>query len=62
MNCIIDILCYQKKPIYVVGFGIFGTLESGIDVAPAINVASGKVDKKNKDSPLKFANLCYSRI
>ena len=49
MNCIIDILCYQKKPIYVVGFGIFGTLESGIDVAPAINVASGKVDKNKVD-------------
>ena len=35
--------------------GIF-TLESGIDVAPWINVASGKFDKKNKGSPLKCAN------
>ena len=34
------------------------TLESGIDVAPWINVASGKFDKKNKRSPLKCANLC----
>ncbi len=34
------------------------TLESGIDVAPLINVASGKFDKKNKRSPLKYTNLC----
>ena len=34
------------------------TLESWIDVAPWINIASGKFDKKNKDSPLKCANLC----
>ena len=34
------------------------TLESGINVAPWINVASGKFDKKNKRSPLKYANLC----
>ena len=26
---------------------------SGIDIAPWINVASGKFDKKNKHSPLK---------
>ena len=29
------------------------TLESGIDVPPCINVASGKFDKKNKRSPWK---------
>ena len=33
------------------------TLESGIDVAPWINVASGQFYKKNKRSPLKCANL-----
>ena len=34
------------------------TLESGIDVATWINVASGKFDKKNKQhSPFKCANL-----
>ena len=33
------------------------TIESEIDVAPWINVASGKVDKKNKRSLLKGANL-----
>ena len=32
-------------------------LESGISVAPWINVASGKFDKKNKCRPLKYANL-----
>ena len=36
----------------------FPTLESGIDVAPWLNEASGKFDKENKRSPLKFANLC----
>mgnify|MGYP006903828952 CR=1 FL=1 len=34
------------------------TLDSEINVAPWINVASGKFDKKNKRSPLKCANLC----
>ena len=34
------------------------TLNSGIDVAPWINVASGKFEKNNKCSPLKCANLC----
>ena len=33
-------------------------LESGIDVASCINVASGKFDRKNKYCPLKHANLC----
>ncbi len=36
------------------------TLESGINVAPWINVVSGKFDKKNKHSPLQCANL-YSK-
>ena len=35
------------------------TLESGIDIAPWINVASGKFDKNNKPSKRnKCANLC----
>ena len=34
------------------------TLESGIDVAPRINVASGKFVKQNKHSHLKCAILC----
>ena len=34
------------------------TPESEIDVAPWINLASWKFDKKNKHSPLKCANLC----
>ena len=34
------------------------TLESGLNVAPWINVASGKFYKMNKRSPLKCANLC----
>ena len=39
-------------------FRYLRTLESGIDVAPWIKVASGKFDKKNKHNPLKCANLC----
>ena len=39
-------------------FLIIYTLESGIGVAPWINVASRKFDKKNERSPLKCANLC----
>ena len=38
------------------------TLDSRIDVAPWINVASGKFDKKNKGSPLKCANVLCSKI
>ena len=34
------------------------TLDSRIDVAPWINVASGKFDKKNNCRPLKCVNLC----
>ena len=34
------------------------TLESGINIGPRINVASGKFDKKNRRGPLKCANLC----
>ena len=34
------------------------TLESEIDIAPWINVASAKFDKKNKHIPLKCTNLC----
>ena len=33
------------------------TLESGIDVAPWINIASGKVDKNKKNFPLKMCQL-----
>ena len=57
----IDKLKWQVyiRNIHVMGF-LF-TLESGIDVAPWINVASGKFDKKNKRSPLKCANV-YSKI
>ena len=29
-------------------FGVYSTLESGIDIAPRLNVASGKFDNKNK--------------
>ena len=36
----------------------FTTQESGINVPPWINVASGKFDKQNKHSPLRRANLC----
>ena len=54
----IDKLKWQVyiRNIHVMGF-LF-TLESGIDVAPWIKVASGKFDKKNKRNPLKCANLC----
>ena len=34
------------------------TQESGIEVAPSINIASGKFDKNDKRSPLKCADLC----
>ena len=34
------------------------TLEARIDVAPGINVASGKFDKNNQHCCLKCANLC----
>ena len=40
--------------IFIHGF----TLDSGIYVAPWINIASGKFDKNNNRSPLKRAKLC----
>ena len=48
-----DLNCYRNNTTYKMH-----TLESGINVAPWINVASGKFDKKNKRSPLKYGNLC----
>ena len=56
------ILAYNKENMFFCHFNesaYYGaTIESGIDVAPWINVDSGKFDKKNKRSPLKCANLC----
>ena len=37
-------------------FNTMSTLESGINLAPGINIACGKLDIKNKRSPLKMQN------
>ena len=49
----------MSLPLHISPTDLDGTLESGINVSPWLNIAPGKFGKKNKHSPIYTLYLNY---